>query len=87
MTQPEPQAHLDAEATRQLRERLTRLAHELNQPLTAVANYAQACDRLLGMQDPDIEEVREALRQITTQAVRAGNIIHELLRSLRQTDL
>ena len=54
------------------------IAHELNQPLTAVANYAQACDRLLGMPDPDIEEIRDALKEITAQAVRAGDIIHRL---------
>jgi two-component system sensor kinase FixL len=46
------------------------IAHELNQPLTAVANYAQACDRLLGLPDPDVDEIRVALKQITTQAVR-----------------
>lgn len=54
------------------------VAHELNQPLAAVANYAQACERLLGMRDPDLEEVRDALRQITAQAVRAGDIISRL---------
>ena len=54
------------------------VAHELNQPLAAVANYAQACERLLGMPDPDLEEVRDALRQITAQAVRAGDIISRL---------
>lgn len=61
------------------------IAHELNQPLTAVANYAQACDRLLGMPDPDIEEIRGALRQITAQAVRAGDIIRRL-RALARND-
>ena len=54
------------------------VAHELNQPLAAVANYAQACERLLGMPDADLEEVRDALRQITAQAVRAGDIISRL---------
>lgn len=54
------------------------IAHELNQPLAAVANYAQACERLLGLPDPDLEEVRDALRQITAQAVRAGDIINRL---------
>ncbi len=54
------------------------LAHELNQPLAAVANYAQACERLLGVAQPDVEEVRDALRQITEQAVRAGDIISRL---------
>jgi two-component system sensor kinase FixL len=61
------------------------IAHELNQPLTAVANYAQACDRLLGLPDPDIAEIREALRQITAQAVRAGDIIRKL-RTLARND-
>lgn len=54
------------------------IAHELNQPLAAVANYAQACERLLGLPNPDLEEVRGALRQITAQAVRAGDIINRL---------
>ncbi len=54
------------------------VAHELNQPLAAVANYAQACERLLGMPGTDLEEVRDALRQITAQAVRAGDIISRL---------
>ena len=62
------------------------IAHELNQPLTAVANYAQACDRLLGLPDPDIGEIREALRQITAQAVRAGDIIRRL-RALARNDV
>jgi two-component system sensor kinase FixL len=61
------------------------IAHEINQPLTAVANYAQACDRLLGQPDPDIEEIRAALKQITAQAVRAGDIIRQL-RSLARND-
>src|SRR5579871_3353633 len=62
------------------------IAHELNQPLTAVANYAQACDRLLALSDPDIAEIREALRQITAQAVRAGDIIRRL-RTLARNDV
>jgi two-component system sensor kinase FixL len=87
------------EETHRLQERLTHvarlttvgemsagIAHELNQPLTAVANYAQACDRLLGMPDPDIAEIRGALRQITEQAVRAGDIIYRL-RTLARNDV
>jgi two-component system sensor kinase FixL len=54
------------------------LAHELNQPLAAIANYAQACERLLGRPDADLEEIRGALREISSQAVRAGNIIRRL---------
>lgn len=54
------------------------IAHELNQPLAAIANYAQACDRLLGRPDPDLAEVREALRQISSEAIRAGDILRRL---------
>ena len=54
------------------------IAHEMNQPLAAIANYAQACERLLGRPDPDLEEVRAALREIAGQAVRAGEIIRRL---------
>ena len=54
------------------------IAHELNQPLAAIANYAQACDRLLGRPDADLEEVHGALKQIAAQAVRAGDSIRRL---------
>ncbi len=54
------------------------IAHELNQPLTAIANYAQACDRLLGKPDPDFADLRAALREIAAQAVRAGEIIRRV---------
>lgn len=61
------------------------IAHELNQPLAAAATYAQACDRLLGLPNPDIAEVREALRQITAQTERAAGIIRRL-RGLTSSD-
>jgi two-component system sensor kinase FixL len=61
------------------------IAHELNQPLAAIATYAHACDRLLGTADPDIDEVQVALRQIADQAVRAGDIIRRL-RALARTE-
>jgi two-component system sensor kinase FixL len=54
------------------------IAHELNQPLCAMANYAQACDRLLELPDPDIDEVRDSLQAIASQALRAGEIIRRL---------
>jgi two-component system, LuxR family, sensor kinase FixL len=63
------------------------IAHELNQPLAAVANYAQACDRLLMLADPDIPEIRDALKQITGQAVRAGDIIRRLRALARNEDM
>jgi two-component system sensor kinase FixL len=54
------------------------IAHELNQPLAAIANYAQACERMLTRPDADIAEVREALHQISNEAIRAGDILHRL---------
>jgi two-component system, LuxR family, sensor kinase FixL len=54
------------------------VAHELNQPLTAIANYAQACERLLTRPVTDATDLREALRQITAQTVRAADIIRRL---------
>ena len=59
-------------------EMVSGIAHELNQPLAAIANYAQACDRLLGRPDTDPEEVHGALKEIAAQAVRAGDIIRRL---------
>src|SRR5437764_2508081 len=54
------------------------IAHELNQPLAAIANFAQASERMLARPDADLGEVREALREITGQALRAGDIIRRL---------
>ncbi|MBS0395266.1 MAG: PAS domain S-box protein, partial [Proteobacteria bacterium] len=60
-------------------EMATGLAHEINQPLTAIATYSQAAVRLIDA-DPgtDPGELREALVQITNQALRAGEVIRRL---------
>jgi two-component system sensor kinase FixL len=60
------------------------IAHELNQPLTAIANYAHACERLHAQPHSDPEDVREALRQITVQTTRAADIVRRL-RGLAQS--
>ena len=55
------------------------LAHELNQPLTAVANYVEAARDLLAMPNAEnVAIVREALGDAATQAVRAGQIVRRL---------
>jgi len=54
------------------------LAHELNQPLSAIATYARACDRFLSMSVPDLEETRSSVREIANEAMRAGDIIRRL---------
>ncbi len=54
------------------------LAHEINQPLSAIATYAQACQRLIRQPDHEIEDVLAALEQINAQALRAGEVIRRL---------
>lgn len=54
------------------------IAHELNQPLCAVANYAQACHRMLELPNPDMGEIRDSLNEIASQALRAGDVIQRL---------
>ncbi|MCW1428972.1 sensor histidine kinase [Novosphingobium sp. JCM 18896] len=57
----------------------TSIAHELNQPLTAIANYVETARDLLVEPDPaTLEIVREALDECATQSVRAGQIVRRL---------
>jgi two-component system sensor kinase FixL len=62
------------------------IAHELNQPLAAIANYAHASSRFLNCPEPDLEEVREAVREIAAEALRAGAIIKRLRQLVRGGD-
>lgn len=54
------------------------IAHEINQPLAAISNYAQACERLLQSPTPELAEVQAAMRQISAQALRSGEIIRRV---------
>jgi two-component system sensor kinase FixL len=54
------------------------LAHEINQPLSAIATYARACQRLMVQPDADANDVIAALEQINAQALRAGEVIRRL---------
>jgi two-component system sensor kinase FixL len=55
------------------------LAHELNQPLTAIANYLKGSRRLLAdSADPAAPQLRGAMEKATEQAIRAGQIIRRL---------
>ncbi|NGN42678.1 PAS domain S-box protein [Mesorhizobium sp. CGMCC 1.15528] len=63
----------------ELGEMASTLAHELNQPLSAIANYAQGCVRLLaGMHEDLASRLREALEETARQSLRAGQIIRHL---------
>lgn len=55
------------------------LAHELNQPLGAIANYTKGCRRLLARPGPEaIAKTVEVLDRAAEQALRAGQIIRRL---------
>src|SRR5579883_1912760 len=54
------------------------LAHELNQPLTATANYVRAALRLIGTANPDLDRAREAMTHAVEQTLRSGEIIRRL---------
>jgi len=54
------------------------IAHELNQPLTAVANYASALDRVSAAATVDMRRVREIIGRIRQQTTRAGEVIRRL---------
>jgi two-component system sensor kinase FixL len=63
------------------------LAHELNQPLSAIVNYSQAGRRLAERDGPSIDAVSDCFGKITEQAMRAGHIIDKLRDFLRKDDV
>jgi C4-dicarboxylate-specific signal transduction histidine kinase len=62
----------------------TSLAHELNQPLTAILANAEAARRMLSGPAPSAPEVREILGEIVADDKRAGEIIQRLRELLRK---
>jgi two-component system, LuxR family, sensor kinase FixL len=54
------------------------LAHELNQPLTAIANYSEAAASLLEDAKIDSQTFREIITEIAEQSLRAGGIVKRL---------
>jgi len=61
-----------------LGEMATGIAHEINQPLTAISATAGACSRFLRGERTDFEELRRGLDQIAGQALRAGQVVGHL---------
>ena len=62
------------------------LAHELNQPLTAIASNAAAGRRLLAQGTPDLEMFEELLADVSADARRAGDIIHGIHHFVRKSE-
>jgi len=67
-------------------EMATGISHELNQPLAAIASFADAGRRFLQQGDAGLPEVAVALEQISSQALRAGEIIRRLRELVRNRE-
>jgi two-component system sensor kinase FixL len=63
------------------------IAHEINQPLSAIATYAQAARRLAQSADTDVDTLAEMCLKIDEQARRAGQVIDNLRKFLRKQDI
>ncbi len=54
------------------------LAHELNQPLSAISSYVRACTLLLDRPDPDYGRIAQTMRSVVAEVQRAGTIMRGL---------
>jgi len=62
------------------------IAHEVNQPLSAIVNNGSACLRWLAGAAPNLDEAREATRRVIRDGNRAGEVITRIRALLRKTD-
>lgn len=63
-----------------LAEMASGIAHELNQPLGAIATFSQAGERLLNRPEPLVHKALEVFRQINAEAMGAGEGIRRIRR-------
>ncbi|NNE08681.1 MAG: PAS domain-containing protein [Gemmatimonadetes bacterium] len=77
-------AHMSRIST--MGEMATTLAHELNQPLTAIMNYAKGCVRRIESGDLPQHTLLEAMNHIERQAERASSIIRKLRQFVRKRE-
>jgi two-component system sensor kinase FixL len=63
------------------------LAHELNQPLTAILSNAQAAQRFLAVNPTDLEEVREILKDIVEDNNRASGVMRRIRALVKKEEL
>lgn len=63
------------------------MAHELNQPLTALLSSTQAAQRLLADDPPDLETAQTAMARAVEQARRASTVVGRLRRLVERPDL
>lgn len=62
------------------------MAHELNQPLTALLANTQAATRLLADDPPELDTARQAMQQAAEQARRASDVVGRLRRAIERPD-
>ncbi len=65
---------------------VSELAHEINQPLHAISNYASACRQVLQGADQETDELAGWVERIAEQADRAAAIIHRLMQFVRKDE-
>ncbi len=78
-------AHLTRVST--MGELASSLAHELNQPLTAILSNVQAAQRFLAVDDIDLGEVREIMNDIVLDDYRASEVIRRIRAVVKKGDL
>lgn len=77
-------AHL--QRLRTIESMTTQIAHEINQPLGAIANYASGLARRLQGNPPDLEALAGIAMQISRQAIRAAEVVRRLRDLVRKDD-
>jgi two-component system sensor kinase FixL len=63
------------------------IAHEINQPLGAIATYAQAAKRILEREQPDVQTLIDVCKKIDEQALRAGRVLENLRKFIRKQEI
>ena len=77
-------AHMDR--VNMLSEMATGIAHEINQPLTAISMYAQTALRLLKSNPEKTDLLTTSLEKLSIQAHRAGSIVERMQQMVKQED-
>jgi C4-dicarboxylate-specific signal transduction histidine kinase/ABC-type uncharacterized transport system substrate-binding protein len=62
------------------------IAHEVNQPLAAIATYGDACVRLLSGESPNVKKSLEAINHIISDSMRASEVIKRIRALVKKTD-
>ena len=78
-------AHLDRVAG--MGQLATSIAHEVNQPLTAILTNAQVAKRLLAGAEPELEELRSCLDDIVSDDKRASEVIRRMRQLLKRAEV